>query len=158
MIVRLLRGRDPLWLGAKGKNLNQLRTFVVVHRFPLVESLQPPLGGASTAKRLIRMKKQDCRHFESQNLEDQLGLVAGSRLNRDSGYARTLPESCVAIDSIVHVKNKLCGGTRDAFAMRHVVERPLQLGMRVHVSMDVLQALAGGPEALLEFRLGLNLS
>src|SRR3981081_925952 len=124
MIVRLLRGRDLLWLGAKGKNLNQLRTFVVLHRFPLVESLQPPLGGASTAKRLSHMKNRTVVHFESQNLEDELGLVAGSRLNRDSGYARTLPVSCVAIDSIVHVKDKLRGGSRDAFAMRHVVERP----------------------------------
>src|SRR5262249_8751934 len=83
--------------------------------------------------------------------------VAGGRSNRYPGYPRPLPEAGVAIDAIADMHDKLRGGTGDAFAMGHVIERPLQFRMFLDVAVDFLERLAGGLEAVLEFGFRLDL-
>src|SRR5271163_3091204 len=84
-------------------------------------------------------------------------LVAGSRRNRDSCCARALPEPRVPIDPIADVQHKLRSCARDTFAVRHVIEGLLELGMLVDIAADFLEALACRFEALLEFSLGFDL-
>ena len=62
---------------------------------------------------------------------------------RDCTRARPLPEARVFVDPIADVQDELGRGSGDALAMRHVIERPPQLGMLVDVLADVVQALAG---------------
>ena len=84
-------------------------------------------------------------------------LVAGSCWDRDPRCARPLPEPLVPVDPIVDVQDKLRGCARDPSTVRHVIERALKLGMLVHIAMDFLKTFARRLEALLEFRLGLDL-
>src|SRR5215467_3516610 len=84
-------------------------------------------------------------------------LVSGMSRNRDSRNARALPETRIAIDSIVDVQDELRGSARNAVAMRNVVEGPLQLGVLFDVCANVVKALARGLEALFELGLRLDL-
>ena len=61
------------------------------------------------------------------------------------------------IHAIADVQNELRRRSRDARPVRDVVKRPAQLRMLGDVVLDVLQALARGPQGLLEFRLGFGL-
>src|SRR3984957_823505 len=60
----------------------------------------------------------------------------------------------VFVDAVAYVENELRRGTGDAFAMGHMVERPLQFGMFVDIFPDLFHGLARRFEALLEFCLG----
>ena len=55
------------------------------------------------------------------------------------------------------MQDKLRGSARNAFAVRHVIERPLQLGMLLDVLADFLETFASGLQTLLELRLGFYL-
>src|SRR6267154_243008 len=87
---------------------------------------------------------------------DRLSSV-GKRYPRNT---RTAPQLVSLVHAIVHVQDELRCGPRDPLAMRHVVERPLQLGMLGDILADFVQVLAGGFQALLElsFRLYLGLA
>jgi hypothetical protein len=55
------------------------------------------------------------------------------------------------------VQHKLRSCARDTFAVRHVIEGPLKLGMLIDVTADFLEALACRFETLLEFSFGFDL-
>src|SRR5215472_8817534 len=84
-------------------------------------------------------------------------LVAGGCRNGHSGYACPFREPPVSVDPIADVQDKLRRGARNPFAVRHVIERPLQLEVLVDIAANLLEALACRFEALVEFRSGLDL-
>src|ERR1700722_19565666 len=73
-----------------------------------------------------------------------------------SWHTRPTPEPGTLVHAIVHVQDELRGCARDAFAMRHVIERTLQFGMLANILANFVQALAGGFQALLELGFGLH--
>lgn len=71
---------------------------------------------------------------ERSNIGNSLGSPSG-------GGARMI--LAVAIHEVADVGGKLSGRARDAFAMRYLVERVLELGMRIDVFAYLFQRLAG---------------
>src|ERR1700676_4375673 len=63
------------------------------------------------------------------------------------------PEAIPPVHEIVDVQNELRSRAGDAFAVRYVVEGPLQLGMVGDVIFDVFEALAGRLQNRLELAL-----
>src|ERR1700722_10102653 len=90
-------------------------------------------------------------------LSNESALVARNRLRRNARHTRLLPEPRVLINPLADMKHKLRRCSRYSRTMRYVVERLLQLRMLIHVCVDVLQRLPGRLQALLKFRLRLDL-
>src|ERR1700722_14504767 len=59
----------------------------------------------------------------------------------DARNPRTLPQPRAFIHAIVHVQYELRGSSRNACAMRHMVEGPPQLRMLGDVFPDLVQTL-----------------
>src|SRR5690348_12815966 len=105
---------------------------------------------------MTRMPGSRRRKVVTPPRPDVFSVAAGGRRS-DYRDARALPEARVLVDAIVHVQNELRRSPGNSLLMRDVIERPLQFRMFLNVFADLIHALAGGPEALLEFRLGLDL-
>src|SRR4029077_11447103 len=82
------------------------------------------------------------QHAAALGISSSGWSVAGSRRSRNSRHACSLPEPGVSVDSIADVQNKLRSRTRNSFAVRHVIKRPLQFGMLVDVRANFLKALS----------------
>src|SRR5215469_7831239 len=72
-------------------------------------------------------------------------------------HPRAFPLPRVLVDPLAYVQHELRRRARDPFGMRYVVERPPQLGMILHVLLDVVQPLAGRFQHFFELSLGLDL-
>src|SRR4030095_7824494 len=133
---------------------------MVVHCFlSFRKPAYPPIRRSFGANRAITI--QDCQLLAplrawKPSMEYRF-LVGGSRRDRDSCCARSLPEARVTVDPITDVQHKLRSCARDTFAVRHVIEGPLKLGMLIDVTADFLEALACRFETLLEFSFGFDL-
>src|SRR5215472_15991236 len=83
--------------------------------------------------------------------------VARQGRRRLDGHSRALPEAGVLIDAVADMQNELRRGSGNAFAMRNLVERPLQFWMFVDVLANLRHRLAGRLETFFEFGLGFDL-
>src|SRR5215471_1882022 len=98
------------------------------------------------AKRKLsrRVRKQLARDFaRSPRTRRGNELVAGHRRSGLDMYSRALPEACVLIDAVADMQNELRRRSCNSFAMRNVVERPLQFRMLVDVLANLGHRLAG---------------
>ena len=83
-----------------------------------------------------------------------IGIIGNSLGSLGFGGTRMI--FAVAIHEVADVGGELGCCARDAFAMRHLVERVLELGMRLDVFPQIVQSLAGLSEDAIELGAGLG--
>src|SRR5579864_7075409 len=78
---------------------------------------------------------------------------SGSVGKRNAGNARATPQAAALVHPVVHMQDELRRRAGDPFAMRYVIERPLEFRMLGDIFANFVQALARGLQTLFELSL-----
>src|SRR5580700_2037088 len=118
--------------------------------------VSPMMARRMMARRLLKRSGYGRRHPPAGLQDGGASLLCGVG-QCHARNARALPPQPGPIHAIAHMQNELRRRSSDAFAMRHVVERPPQFRMFGNVIPDLVQTLPRRFQELLKLRLRFDL-